>query len=169
MTADAAPAALPEADDDVVISLRGVGVRRGTAVLLEDVDWDVELDERWVILGPNGAGKTTLIQLLAAIMHPTSGRVRLLGERIGAVDVFELRPRIGLASAALAGRIPNGETVSDIVVSAGYAVIGRWREAYGPADVRRAADLLSALDAGHLARRKFGTLSEGERKRVQIA
>lgn len=170
MTGDAAPAALPDVDDeDLVISLRAVGVRRGTATLLQDIDWDVELDERWVVLGPNGAGKTTLMQLVSAAMHPSAGRVSLLGERIGAVDVFELKPRIGLASAALAGRIPPGERVTDVVVSAGYAVVGRWREAYGRLDVRRAAHLLRSLGAEHLADRTFGTLSEGERKRVQIA
>jgi len=156
-------------DEDRVISLRGVDVRRGQKYLLRDINWDVELDERWVVLGPNGAGKTTLMQLVSAAMHPTAGRIHLLGERIGKVDVFELRPRIGLASAAIAGRIPNGELVTDVVVSAGYAVIGRWREAYGRLDVRRAAALLTSLGAGHLADRTFGTLSEGERKRVQIA
>jgi iron complex transport system ATP-binding protein len=165
----AAAEGLDEVDEDLVISMRGVGVRRGEKHLLRDVDWDVELDERWVVLGPNGAGKTTLLQIIAAAMHPTSGRVHLLGERIGKVDVFELKPRIGLASASLAVRIPPGERVTDIVVSAGYAVVGRWREAYGRLDVRRAAALLGTLGAEHLADRTFGTLSEGERKRVQIA
>jgi iron complex transport system ATP-binding protein len=156
-------------DPDLVVSLRGVDVRRGDKYLLRDVSWDVELDERWVVLGPNGAGKTTLLQLLAASMHPTAGVVHVLGEQLGRVDVFELKPRIGLASASLAQRIPPNERVTDIVVSAGYAVIGRWREAYGRLDVRRAATLLAAVGADHLADRTFGTLSEGERKRVQIA
>ncbi|HQD22540.1 MAG TPA: ABC transporter ATP-binding protein, partial [Arachnia sp.] len=128
-----------------------------------------ELDERWVVLGPNGAGKTTLMQLVSAAMHPTAGRVGILGERMGSADLAELKPRIGLASSALAGRIPPEERVTDVVVSAGYAVIGRWREAYGRLDVRRAAQLLRSLGAEHLADRTFGTLSEGERKRVQIA
>ncbi|HVE28535.1 MAG TPA: ATP-binding cassette domain-containing protein, partial [Mycobacteriales bacterium] len=76
--------------------MAGVGVRRGRAHLLRSVDWTVELDERWVVLGPNGAGKTTLLQLAAAQLHPSSGSAEVLGERLGAVDVFELRPRIGL-------------------------------------------------------------------------
>jgi iron complex transport system ATP-binding protein len=158
-----------EVDPDLVVSLRGVDVRRGDKYLLRDVNWDIELDERWVVLGPNGAGKTTLLQLLSAAMHPTAGTVHLLGEQLGRVDVLELKPRIGIASAALAQRIPPQERVTDIVVSAGYAVIGRWREAYGRVDVRRAATLLATVGAEHLADRTFGTLSEGERKRVQIA
>jgi iron complex transport system ATP-binding protein len=153
----------------VVVELAGVSVVRGTARLVDGVDWVVEDSDRWVVIGPNGAGKTTLLQILAAQLHPTSGLVGLLGEVIGAVDVFELRPRIGLTSAALADRLPRSEQVSDVVVSASYGVLGRWREEYDETDHKRAAGLLDELGIGHLADRTFGTLSEGERKRVQIA
>jgi iron complex transport system ATP-binding protein len=155
--------------EDVVVQLSGVGVRRGSTQLVADLDWTVELDERWVVLGPNGAGKTTVLQLAGAQLHPTAGTVHVLGERLGRVDVFELRPRIGLTSAAVAQRIPPDETVLDLVVSAGYAVLGRWREAYGAGDLRRARGLLRRFGVAELAKRRFGTLSEGERKRVQIA
>jgi iron complex transport system ATP-binding protein len=156
-------------DADLVLRMRKVGVHRGAATLIEPVDWDVELDERWVVLGPNGAGKTTLLGLAAAELHPSTGAVEVLGERLGRVDVFELRTRIGLCSAALAARIPGDELASDVVLSAGYAVLGRWRERYEQPDTARAADLLVALGVGRLADRAFGTLSEGERKRVLIA
>jgi len=155
--------------DDLVIRMDRVGLRRGNAHLLRDVSWSVELDERWVVLGPNGAGKTTLLQLAGAELHPSTGQVHVLGERIGKVDVFELRPRIGLTSAALAQRLPPSERVLDLVVSAGYAVLGRWREQYDETDESRARGLLYQLGVAELADRQFGTLSEGERKRVQIA
>jgi iron complex transport system ATP-binding protein len=158
-----------ELNPDAVLQLHQVSVRRGSKVLLDAVDWTVEEDERWAVLGPNGAGKTTLLQIAAAAMHPTSGTAYVLGERIGGSDVFELRPRIGFASAALAQRIPANERVTDVVVSAGYSVLGRWREAYGRLDVRRATSLLERFGVGELAERTYGTLSEGERKRVQIA
>jgi iron complex transport system ATP-binding protein len=161
--------AVTETSPDIVIELDGVGVRRGGADLLAGITWSVELDERWVVLGPNGAGKTTLLQLAAAELHPTTGVMRVLGEQLGRVDVFELRPRIGLTSTALAGRIPARERVLDLVVSAGYAVVGRWREAYEQTDEGRARGLLYQLGVAPLADRRFGTLSEGERKRVQIA
>jgi iron complex transport system ATP-binding protein len=160
---------VPEINPDAVLQFDQVTVRRGTKLLLDAVDWTVEVDERWAVLGPNGAGKTTLLQIAAAMLHPTAGSAFLFGERLGAVDVFEVRPRIGFASAALAQRIPNGERVSDVVVSAGYSVLGRWREAYSKVDLRRAGRLLARLGAGELADRTYGTLSEGERKRVQIA
>jgi iron complex transport system ATP-binding protein len=160
---------VPEINRDAVLQFTAVTVRRGGKALVDRIDWTVEIDERWAILGPNGAGKTTLLQIAAATMHPTSGEAYVLGERLGRVDVFELRPRIGFASAALAQRIPSDERVVDVVVSAGYSVLGRWREAYGRLDVRRANHLLERLGVGDLGARAYGTLSEGERKRVQIA
>ena len=152
-----------------VVDLAGVSIVRGGATLIDDLSWRVEESDRWVVIGPNGAGKTTLLQILAAQIHPSSGVAGLLGEVLGTVDVFELRPRIGLTSAALAERIPRGERVHDVVVSASYAVIGRWREDYDELDHARADELLDSLGIGWLADRTFGTLSEGERKRVQIA
>jgi iron complex transport system ATP-binding protein len=154
---------------DYVIRMEGVSVRRGDTTLLDSVDWAVELDERWVVLGPNGAGKTTLLRLAAADIHPSQGVVEILGSRLGRVDVFELRTRIGLSSAALGLRVPSDETVRDVVISAGYAVIGRWRERYDPLDAARADELLGALGLRGLGGRAYGTLSEGERKRALIA
>ncbi len=158
-----------EINPDAVLQFVEVTVQRGSKTLLDRINWTVEEDERWAVLGPNGAGKSTLMAIAAANMHPTSGMAYVLGEQLGRVDVFELRPRIGLATAAIADRIPGGERVTDVVVSAGYGVLGRWREAYGRLDVRRAAKLLDLFGVGGLTERTFGTLSEGERKRVQIA
>jgi iron complex transport system ATP-binding protein len=152
-----------------VLDLIGVTVVRDGATLLEDVTWTVREGERWVILGPNGAGKTTLLQIAGARMHPTRGSVDVLGDRLGEVDVFELRPRIGLSSAAFADTLPAGEKVEDVVLTAAYAIAGRWREKYDDMDHRRSGDLLAAFGVRHLAERTFGTLSEGERKRVQLA
>ncbi|GGO91454.1 iron ABC transporter ATP-binding protein [Nocardioides phosphati] len=152
-----------------VIEFADVTVRRGDALLLDNVNWTVREGERWVLLGPNGAGKTTLMSVASAQMHPTSGVAGILGEVLGAVDVFDLRPRIGLTSAVLAERIPRGETVRDLVVSAAYGVVGRWREEYDEMDHAQAEALLSELGCGGFMDRTFGTLSEGERKRVQIA
>jgi len=154
---------------DEVLRLRGVEVRRDAAVLLRNVDWTAHGDERWILIGPNGAGKTTLLQVAATLMFPTEGTVDVLGERLGEVDIFDLRPRIGLTSAAIAEQVPPGEKVIDLVLTASYAILGRWKEEYDSADVTRAVEMLDALGCAHLIRRKFSTLSEGERKRVQIA
>ena len=147
---------------------KSYGNRARPVHALRDVDLAITPGVTAVV-GPNGAGKTTLLQVAAAQIHPTSGVAGILGEVLGTVDVFDLRPRIGLTSAALAERIPRHEKVHDVVVSASYSVLGRWREHYDELDHDRARDLLVEVGAGHLMERTFGTLSEGERKRVQIA
>jgi iron complex transport system ATP-binding protein len=152
-----------------VVLMTGVGVVRDGATLVDEVDWVVDHDQRWVILGPNGAGKTTLLRVASTRLFPTRGTVEILGERLGAVDVFELRPRIGLSSVALGERIPAGEKVKDVVLTASYGIVGRWREHYGAHDEARAEAVLHQLGCAHLGDRTYGTLSEGERKRVQIA
>ena len=152
-----------------VVDLAGVSIVRNGSTLISDITWEVDEADRWVVIGPNGAGKTTLLQVISAQIHPSSGVAGVLGEVLGVVDVFELRPRIGLTSAALAERIPRAERVHDVVVSASYAVLGRWREQYDELDHERADELLAQLRIDALADRTFGTLSEGERKRVQIA
>ncbi len=152
-----------------VLNFREVTVLRGGRPIVDRLDWRVTDDQRWVVLGPNGAGKTTILQLAGAQIHPTSGRVEVLGEALGSVDMFDLRPRIGLASAILAERIPADERVCDVVVTAAWAVTGRGLEAYEEPDTDRARSVLELVGAATLSERLFGTLSEGERKRVQIA
>ncbi|WP_418277087.1 ABC transporter ATP-binding protein [Isoptericola jiangsuensis] len=152
-----------------VLDLQGVTVRRGRSTIVESIDWTVSEGERWIVLGPNGAGKTTLLNILAGRSFPSDGTVDLLGERLGKVNVFELRPRIGFSSAALADNIPAGESVLDVVLTAAYGVTGRWREEYELLDEQQARNLLAAFDVADLADRHYRTLSEGERKRVQIA
>jgi iron complex transport system ATP-binding protein len=152
-----------------VLDFDGVIVRRNGRNIVDDVSWAVNDDERWVILGPNGAGKTTLLQLATAFMHPTRGTLDILGERLGRTDIFELRPRIGFASSALARRLQRDETVLNTVMTAAYAVMGRWREQYDGVDEERAREVLSQWKLDHLADREFGTLSDGEQKRVLIA
>ncbi|OMC35480.1 iron ABC transporter ATP-binding protein [Mycolicibacterium fortuitum] len=156
-------------DPDLLIDFARVSLRRGGNTLVGPITWTVELDERWVVIGPNGAGKTSLLRIAAATEHPSSGTAYVLGERLGRTDMSELRSRVGLSSSALSQRIPDSEVVRDLVVSAGYAVLGRWREDYEDVDYVQAIDMLESVGAEHLAERTYGTLSEGERKRVLIA
>jgi iron complex transport system ATP-binding protein len=152
-----------------VVRLSDVSVTRNGAVILDDVSWEVQDDERWVVLGPNGAGKTTLLQVAGAQSFPTSGTVEVLGTELGDADLFDLRPRIGFASTALARRIPVTEKVLDVVLTAAYSVTGRWNEQYDDIDVRRAGRVLDEWGLGEFSDRTFGELSDGEQKRVQIA
>ena len=154
---------------DAVARLEGVTVRRGDATLLRDVSWTIRGDERWVVLGANGAGKTTLLQVAAGSIRPDAGEVELLGEDLAEADLDDLLPRVGWASAALADRLPPEERVLDVVLTASYATVRRGAERYDAVDETRARDLLTQLGCRELVDRRFGTLSEGERKRVQLA
>lgn len=158
------------ADQSEVIALEGVAVIREGRHLLRDVDWQVHRHERWVVLGPNGAGKTTMLQVASTYMGPSRGTVRLLGERYGKVDVRTLRERIGYAGSGLAGMIRADFAALDIVVTGRHAsfVATRFHE-YSAEDWDRARYQLDRLAASHLAERRFGTLSSGEKQRVLIA
>ena len=155
--------------DDAVVRLTDVTVRRGGATLLRDVSWTVRPGERWVVLGANGAGKTTLLQVAAGALPPTVGSVDLLGESLDEADLDDLLPRVGWASASLADRLPADERVLDVVLTASYAAVRRGVERYDDIDELRARELLLQLGCRGLVDRTFGTLSEGERKRVQLA
>src|SRR5690606_5532617 len=152
-----------------VLRMTGVGVRRDGAELLRGVDWTVEEDERWVVLGPNGAGKTTLLAVAATEQRPAEGGVELLGEALDGAGPADLRPQVGFARSAGAHRGPDSAIVLDLVISASYGLLGRFGEEYQTPDFGRARALLSQWGVLSLEGRRFGTLSEGERKRVLIA
>ncbi|MFJ8044186.1 ABC transporter ATP-binding protein [Kitasatospora sp. NPDC096147] len=152
-----------------VLELVDVSVVREGRALVDQVSWSIAEGERWVILGPNGAGKTTLLQVASTYLHPTAGSAAVLGEKLGEVDVFELRARIGLASASLLDKLPPQQTVLQTVLTAAYGMTATWNEQYEHTDSYRALALLDRLGMSALVERKFGTLSEGERKRTMIA
>lgn len=154
---------------NAILEIDNVSVRRGDKNILGPLNWQVLEGQRWVVLGPNGAGKTTLLQVCSSLIHPTIGNIRILGEQLGKVDVFELRTRIGLTSSALVEQLPSDELVIDVVLTAAYAMLGRWQEKYDLWDESRAMALLTALGVRELGDRHFGSLSDGEKKRVQIA
>ncbi|WP_441249656.1 ABC transporter ATP-binding protein [Kitasatospora sp. McL0602] len=152
-----------------VLELVDVTVVREGRALVDQVSWSISEGERWVILGPNGAGKTTLLQVAATYLFPSTGQAVVLGEKLGSVDVFELRSRIGLAGASMIDKLPADQTVLQTVLTAAYGMTATWREQYESTDESRALALLDRLGMAGYTDRKFGTLSEGERKRVLIA
>ncbi|MGW6404747.1 ABC transporter ATP-binding protein [Streptomyces sp. NPDC055134] len=154
-----------------VLELVDVSVVREGRALVDQVSWSVKEGERWVILGPNGAGKTTLLNVASSYLFPSQGTATILGETLGkpGTDVFELRPRIGVAGIALAEKLPKRQTVLQTVLTAAYGMTAGWHEDYEDIDEQRARAFLDRLGMSDFLDRKFGTLSEGERKRTLIA
>ena len=152
-----------------ILGLQDVTVRRGASEILSNVSWRVSAGERWIVMGSNGAGKTSLMQVCSGFMHPTTGNAKILGYQLGRTDVRELRTLVGISSAAVVALLPPQETVLDSILTSAYGIAGRWRERYDQVDRDRAHTLMADWGLTNFANRRIGNLSEGERKRVQIA
>lgn len=136
---------------------------------MRNVDWEVNVGERWVVLGPNGSGKTTLLALASGYLHPTRGQVAILGETLGRVDLRRLRRRIGLVSASIAKMLLPGVSALDVVVCGIDAALEPWWNNYAEHDRQRALHLLDLAGFSYVAERPWGVLSEGERQQVLLA
>lgn len=152
-----------------VLDLTHVSLARDGMTVLADITWKVESNQRWVILGPNGAGKTSLLELVAAWETPDSGTAVVLGDDLGSADTDWLRPRVGLSSSGMTKRIPASETVEQAVITAAFAAAESRGEKFEEIDVRRTRRVLAEWRLDGVADRPFGSLSEGETKRAQIA
>lgn len=154
--------------DTLILSVAGLRVERGDAVILDGVDWRVARGQHWVVLGANGCGKTSLLKTLLGYLTPSAGEIELLGKRYGRHDWRELRPKIGLVSSALQASVPANESALDTVVSGRTAQLDLW-ETPTRAEAAAARRQLARAGAGGLAARAWGVLSQGERQRVLIA
>ncbi len=125
--------------------------------------------ERWALLGPNGAGKTTLLSLLGAERQPSSGTVEVLGERLGRVDLRELRRRIGVVGHRVAERLPAGARALEIVLTGRDGLLAPWWGSFSKAERDEAHELLARLGCAAVADQAFGACSQGERQRVLLA
>src|SRR5215211_1829295 len=145
------------------VQIDGVGKRYGGVAALAGLD--LELGPGITgLLGPNGAGKTTLIRILATLLAPSAGEVRVNGWRAAnSADRVEIRRRLGYLPQDL-GLYPRF-TVFEFV---DYLAI--LKELDDPADRhRRVRAALEAVELEDLAGRKIRTLSGGMRRRVGIA
>jgi iron complex transport system ATP-binding protein len=152
-----------------VLCCTGVRLVIDDTSILSDIDWTVRGNERWVVLGANGAGKTSLLRIVALYLHPSSGTVDVLGQRLGRTDVRTLRERIAFSSPALAAKLEPTMTAAEVVMTARYAALAPWWHRYTDAERARALQLLAEWHCDALASHPFPTLSAGERQRVLLA
>jgi len=155
----------------VAIRLEHVSVVRNGRALLDDISWEVGPGERWAVLGPNGSGKTTLLRVVGSSLWPTRGVVELLGERLGHVDMRQLRTRIAVVSASVARSLRPEIPALDVVLTGRFAALETWWNQYSEHDRAEARSLLAGAGFGAegFAERPFGLLSEGERQQVLLA
>ncbi len=150
-----------------VLAVSDLTVRRNQTLILDQVDWEVNRGQHWVILGANGSGKTSLLSSLAGYLTPTRGLMTVLGKRFGRADWRELRLQIGLVSSSVRQMMPNDEPALLTVASGKYAMIDFWGELKS-GDKREAKKILQQIECEHVALRTWQVLSQGERQRVLI-
>jgi iron complex transport system ATP-binding protein len=153
---------------EAVLEARDVDLVRGGRLLLDHVTLSVRAGELWAVLGPNGAGKSTLLRLLATYAHPTRGEVEVLGRRLGRVDVFTLRPLVGLVSSH--HPVQPARTARDVVLTGATGTLdlaARWVPT--PAELARADVVIELMGLTRLAEGRWSLLSQGERSRALIA
>ena len=153
--------------DGNILIVKGLSVRRGQVMILNEVSWSVGAGEHWVILGPNGCGKTSLLSALTGYLTPSSGSIDLLGQRYGRNDWRELRTRVGIVSSSIRQMMPEPETALTTVVSGKYAIIDLWRDPTS-AELKQARRILREIHCGDLSERPWSFLSQGERQRILI-
>jgi iron complex transport system ATP-binding protein len=151
---------------DPIVDVRGAAFRYGEAEALAGVSFAARAGEFVGLLGPNGAGKSTLVRLVAGLLQPSGGQVRLAG-----LDPFAAPRRSVARVAALVPQEPRVAwpfTVRETVMMGRaprqglLAVASRFD--------RGAVDgALQACDLVHLAERRLDALSGGERRRVFFA
>ena len=137
--------------------------------ILTDVSWDVGAGEQWAVLGPNGAGKSTLLDIAAGMRHPSGGTADILGERVGHVDLRDLRERIGHVDVRTEEAFSPRRTALEVVLTGVTGTIQVIRERIGAAELERAASLLSRFGCAAAAGHSFAACSQGERRRVLLA
>lgn len=158
---------MKEHDNNVILAVSDLGVRRGSTTILRKINWQVRKKEHWVILGANGSGKTSLLSALTAYLTPTTGDIELLGKKYGETNWQDLRKKIGLVSSTIRQMIPEGETALAAVISGKYAMIDYWGRV-SKQDRLRATRILRQIECAYVAERPWVFLSQGERQRVLI-
>ena len=143
-----------------VIEAEGVGRRFGARTVLQDVSFRVEPGEVFAIVGPDGAGKTTLLQMLAAILRPSLGSCRVLGE-----DVRKHPERV----QARVGYMSQGFSLYDrLTVAENIAFAAGIRDVPKEALVARKAKLVAMAGLERFQDRREGALSGGMRKKLAL-
>ena len=154
---------------NIALSLENVSLERDGKVLLKKINLKICERERWVIFGPNGSGKTSLLRIASFYLHPSSGRVEVLGHELGKSDIRKMRHLVGFSSAGFADLLRPNLTAQEVVMTAAYGALEPWWHEYSEEDKAKALLELKRIGVEDLCDQTFGTLSSGERQRVLIA
>ena len=144
------------------LEVSGVTVRYNGMRALDDVSFQLTQGERIAVVGPNGAGKSTLFQVIAGVLHPTKGEIKVYGHGPGGHICIAYVPQ----RSQVDWTFPVN--VVDVVMMGRIGKLGlfRWPQR---SDWDYAHQCLEIVDMNHLANRQIGELSGGQQQRVFIA
>ncbi len=145
-------------DGAPLVELAGVGVRFGRMPVLRGIDLSITPAEVIGIVGPNGSGKSTLLRVLATLLRPTQGTVRVLGATVGSDRVLRARRQIALLGhqPGLWGELTLAENLTFVARMAGVSTDG-----VGAA--------LEQVGLGGAKHRRADHSSHGMQRRVEFA
>jgi iron complex transport system ATP-binding protein len=152
----------------LAIEFSNVTLARGDKSILKDISWRVRDGDHWAVVGSNGSGKTSMLRIVAGYTWPSQGKISVLGNDFGNIDLRELRKNIGWVSSTFQDQVPPKETALNIVLSGKFASVGFWEEC-DVCDITYARELLHFMGCGEYASYPFGVLSQGEQQRILIA
>jgi len=151
-----------------LIQLTDINFKRESRSILQNVQFQMNEGEHWVILGRNGSGKTTILEMMNGYHFPSSGRVEVLGNEYGKCDIREVRKRIGYISQSLFEKLNLGDPVWEVVATGEYGFL-RFYQEIDQAVIDKAVGMLETVQMAHVKDQPLGTLSQGERKKVMLA
>lgn len=148
------------ADPDAV-SLTGVRRTFGTSIAVDRLDLTVRPGELYALLGPNGAGKTTTLRMIAGLLKPDAGQIRIFG--IDAVAD-------PIAAKRITAWLPDEPMLYDKLTPLEYLelVAGLWRVPAAYA-ARQAAELIDVLELGPHRNQRCEGFSRGMKQKVALA
>lgn len=151
---------------DTAFEVNAASVRLGAREVLSSVSLALPAGQLCALLGPNGAGKTTLLRLLAGLLAPEGGEVRLFGEPVHAMSGAERARRIAYVPQHVPAGLPL--TVAEFVMLGRIPHLGPFSR---PKLADRAAvgEVLEQCELQAMADKRLDALSGGERQRAAIA
>ena len=153
---------------DTVINVKNLSCLSGSHFLLNNISWQVNRGEQWVVFGRNGCGKTTLLSIIAGYKSFSGGTLEVFGESYTAENILSLRKRIGWVSSSFFDNYYTQEMVLDIVLASLSGALGLEFTTTN-SQIKKAKALLSELGLKSKIDAPFDKLSKGERQHVLIA
>lgn len=144
-----------------ILEVKGLTKNYNDLQAVRGIDFSINQGEFVALLGPNGAGKSTTINILCTLLRQTSGDVLYGDSKIGQDDDV-IRNDIGIVFQD--NVLDNNLTVEENLLTRGILYINNRKELK-----EKVQDIISTLQIGDIAKQRYGTLSGGQRRRVDIA